>query len=242
MKAGAGGLEGVMIHTTDGGTTWTPQNTGTTIRFAGIDFVDVNNGWAVGIYGGIFHTSDGGNTWLPQNSGTGELLHAVDFIDLNNGWVTGRGGTILRTTDSGITWHPQTSRTWYDISSVCFIDANNGWVSGDYGAIMHTTDGGGIVSIQQHTEMQPEKLQLLQNYPNPFNPSTVISWQLAARSPVKLTLYNLRGQLIAVLLDELQDIGSHQLRFDARGLANGIYFYRLQTDGHTQTRKMILLK
>ncbi|NOQ97861.1 MAG: T9SS type A sorting domain-containing protein [Calditrichae bacterium] len=107
---------------------------------------------------------------------------------------------------------------------------------------MHTTDGGGVVSIQQNSELQPEKLQLLQNYPNPFNPSTVISWQLAARNPVKLTLYNLRGQLIAVLLDELQDVGSHQLRLDGRKLASGIYFYRLQTGHYIQTRKMILMK
>ena len=53
----AGGLEGKMIHTTDGGTTWNQQTTGTTARFAGIDFVDSENGWAVGISGTILHTS-----------------------------------------------------------------------------------------------------------------------------------------------------------------------------------------
>jgi hypothetical protein len=96
----------------------------------------------------------------------------------------------------------------------------------------------------------PEKFQLLQNYPNPFNPTTVISYQLPVVSEVKLVVYDMLGREIAVLVNERKVPGRYEAKFDASGLASGIYFYRLQarqTDGgqagnFVQTRKLVLLK
>ena len=88
----------------------------------------------------------------------------------------------------------------------------------------------------------PEKWVLYQNYPNPFNPSTVISWQLAVGSPVKLTVYNVTGQRVAILVNERQPAGSHSVKFDASGLASGVYLYRLEVEGFVETKKMILMR
>jgi len=232
------------MHTTDGGTTWNQQTTGTMARFAGIDFVDSENGWAVGISGTILNTTDGGQTWSSQIQGTSELFHAVDFIDLNNGWVTGRNGTILRTTDGGDNWYQQTTRTWYDISAVCFLDENNGWVSGDYGLIMATNNGGGIVNVENDYDdfNVLAKYSLYQNYPNPFNPNTTIKWQQPETGFVTLKIYDLLGREITTLLNEEFQAGEHETVFDASMLSSGIYFYQLLAGSFIQTKKMILLK
>ena len=88
----------------------------------------------------------------------------------------------------------------------------------------------------------PERFLLQQNYPNPFNPSTTISWQLAVGSEVKLTVYNVTGEKIAILVNERQPAGSHSVRFDASGLASGVYLYRLETDQFVETKKMVLMR
>jgi hypothetical protein len=86
------------------------------------------------------------------------------------------------------------------------------------------------------------KYALEQNYPNPFNPTTVISYQLADRGWVKLSVYNIRGQRTAMLVNENQAAGSHSIEFDASGLASGVYFYQLETEKFSKIRKMVLMK
>jgi len=83
---------------------------------------------------------------------------------------------------------------------------------------------------------------LAQNYPNPFNPTTTISWQLPVGLSVNLSLYNIAGQRVAVLVDERQSAGTHQVEFDASHLAGGVYFYRLQAGDYVETRKMVVIK
>jgi len=75
------GEAGTIIKTTDGGTTWTLQNSGTTLRLTSVAFINSNTGYAVGIFGIIIKTTDGGNTWNQINSGTGQNLFSIFFVD-----------------------------------------------------------------------------------------------------------------------------------------------------------------
>lgn len=80
------------------------------------------------------------------------------------------------------------------------------------------------------------------NYPNPFNPTTVIGYQLPASSVVRLSVYDLLGREVAVLVNGVMQAGSHQVTFDGQNLASGIYLYRLQLNGQVLTGKMLLTK
>jgi hypothetical protein len=91
----------------------------------------------------------------------------------------------------------------------------------------------------------PQTYDLSQNYPNPFNPSTTINYQLPYSSRVNLTVYDLLGRQVKILVDEMREAGYHQAVFDASGLASGVYVYRLQATGngsYHQVKRMLLLK
>jgi len=145
------GTSGTILRTTDGGTTWTSQISGTTVQFYGVSFIDANNGTVVG-YGtssilDILRTTDGGINWTSQMSGTKNSFRSVSFTDANTGIAVGVKGIILRTTNSGTTWISQTSGTASDLHGVSFVDSNNGWVVGGV-SILRTTDGGTTWTLQ----------------------------------------------------------------------------------------------
>jgi len=88
----------------------------------------------------------------------------------------------------------------------------------------------------------PDAFTLAQNHPNPFNPITSIGFSLPQPSSVKLDVFNVAGRRVATLADGSYPAGEHFVRWDARKLSSGTYFYRLSTDDFTETRSMVLLK
>ncbi|RMF08846.1 MAG: T9SS C-terminal target domain-containing protein [Candidatus Neomarinimicrobiota bacterium] len=88
----------------------------------------------------------------------------------------------------------------------------------------------------------PLEFQLHQNYPNPFNPTTKISFDLFKEGHVKLTVYDVLGREVAVLVDKVLPVGQHVVDFDAHGLSSGMYIYTLQTDHKLVSKRMTLLK
>lgn len=96
--------------------------------------------------------------------------------------------------------------------------------------------------ISNNQNIYPESYSLYQNYPNPFNPNTVITFDIAKLSYVKLAVYDISGQEISVLADNMFHRGQYSVNFDAKGLASGVYIYRLQADEFTDSRKMIIIK
>lgn len=88
----------------------------------------------------------------------------------------------------------------------------------------------------------PTSYALLQNYPNPFNPSTIIRFDVPERAFVRLTIYNVLGQLVMTLVDGQLEAGAHKATFDARRLATGMYIYRMRAGSFTAVRKMLLVK
>ncbi|MBN2413086.1 T9SS type A sorting domain-containing protein [candidate division KSB1 bacterium] len=89
---------------------------------------------------------------------------------------------------------------------------------------------------------QPIELRLEQNYPNPFNASTTLQYSVPADCIVHIKLFNILGREIKTLVNDFKQRGNYQITFDARDLASGIYFYRLEADGQYKIKKMTLLK
>lgn len=83
---------------------------------------------------------------------------------------------------------------------------------------------------------------LLQSYPNPFNPGTTIDYRLAAAGSVRLAIFDMLGREVGVLTDGKQLPGEHSIRWDATGVAAGIYFCRLESDGFVRTMRLVLVR
>lgn len=106
---------------------------------------------------------------------------------------------------------------------------------------------GTPTGIEDEELLLPVAARLEQNYPNPFNPSTTIRFSLMAQSQVQLTVHNVLGQTVDVLVDDRRPAGDYEIVWDGRNasgttVASGVYFYRLVTPGAVESRKMILMK
>jgi len=102
--------------------------------------------------------------------------------------------------------------------------------------------GDFLTSVKENPDLTPETFSLLQNYPNPFNPSTTISYTVAKDGFVTLKVYNIMGEEVAILMNNVQKAGGYDVSFDASRLSTGVYFYTLNTGSFTATKKMMLIK
>jgi aminopeptidase N len=101
---------------------------------------------------------------------------------------------------------------------------------------------GTVTDIQEKFNEQDLSFKLFDNYPNPFNPTTLIRYQVPIVSKVNLKVYDILGNEIRVLVNEEKPAGNYQIKFDAKELSSGIYFYELTCDQFIETKKMVLIK
>lgn len=190
---------------------------------------------------GIFRTTDLGASWRPANTGLTDstiLCLAVAGEKILAGTET--QGVFL-SMDDGASWEAVNAglkgRAIYALA-----------IHGPY-AFAGTGDGNGasrrLVSELvggDPEEESPAAYALEQNFPNPFNPRTTINFTLPGPSEVRLTVYDLLGRQVALLVDGNRDAGVHQVTFDAPELASGVYIYRLRAGEYVRSRKMLILK
>ncbi len=126
---------------------------------------------------------------------------------------------------------------------------NDDWVRIYHKLYSHLVDAvtgehlGSIVQTTTEESRQlPSEVALHQNYPNPFNPVTIIGFTLPANTHVRLEVFNILGERVAILLDENREAGTHQVDFNASRLSSGVYVYRLTAGDRAMSRKMILTK
>jgi hypothetical protein len=99
-----------------------------------------------------------------------------------------------------------------------------------------------LIGITKDKDNVPVAYHLMQNYPNPFNPSTIIKFDIPKTSKVKLSIYDVLGKEISVLIDEELKTGTYSAEVVAGDLPTGVYFYKLETDNFVETKKMLLIK
>lgn len=120
------------------------------------------------------------------------------------------------------------------------------WVNVKVGGTTEIMDYFGLLeaptSIADRTGLIPEKIQLEQNYPNPFNPITTINYYLPNHEQVELSVFNLVGQKVLTLINDVQKAGWHSTHLNAANMASGLYFYRLSASNRVITKKMLLIK
>ena len=99
-----------------------------------------------------------------------------------------------------------------------------------------------MIGIEQKGNIVPVTFKLFQNYPNPFNPTTAINYQLPITNYVKLSVYDLLGNEVAILVNARQIAGKYSIKWDASNYPSGVYFCKLSVGNFSETKKMVLIK
>lgn len=115
------------------------------------------------------------------------------------------------------------------------LDPNN-WVLKKIVTASH------VEEEEDNEEVIVKKFELKQNYPNPFNPSTQIDFTVPLSSPVKIEVYDSKGELVQTLTDKVYEEGSYSIFFNADGISSGVYIYQIEANGFKDSKKMILMK
>jgi photosystem II stability/assembly factor-like uncharacterized protein len=239
---------GYIANTTDGGKTWKYQDS-ITSKLLAVDFINSIYGFAVGTNwnnstGFVYSTADGGNSWIwEQFIGLGAFWD-IGFLDDKNGWITG-DGKILNTTDGGNTWGTQVLGLQYVIRKLIVLKNERvAYAFGDYfygpPFTLLFTDLNNIAAA--NNENLPNSFQLMQNYPNPFNTTTSINYKLPRRSFVMLTVYDLLGRELEILVSEEKETGVYNENWNADKFPSGVYITKIEAGDFTAFIKMILLK
>jgi len=174
----------------------------------------------------------------------------------NNGLVVLDWATATETNNQGFEVQRRTAETEY--SSIGFVEGHgtttetHNYSFTDRNAQPGVTyyrlkqvDYDGTFEYSPEVEVTiaaPLAFNLEQNYPNPFNPSTNIAYSIPENGNVRLSVYNVVGEEVAVLVNETKAAGNYTVEFNASNLPSGVYLYKLQAANSVQTRKMMLLK
>lgn len=246
-------VNNILLKTTNGGADWQlQQSLISNFNIQSMYFMDQNTGFIGGNDGSagyIQKTVDGGAHWINKTPNLQYGPGYIKFFDAQNGVSAGQGRSgdlaILNTSDGGETWSIITTTFPQGVSgnglnSGFFIDKNTGWATGNGGIILKYNLTTGI--SERDVNNIPGKFILGQNYPNPFNPSTTINYSVPKTSSITIKIYDLLGNEVTTLVNEVKSAGNYSAIFNASKIASGTYFYRMTADNTIQTKKLIILK
>ncbi len=228
---GYGILYSSILKTINGGMSWTETPINQSI-ILDVFFLNQDIGYVCG-YMGLHKTTDGGETWteLP-GPWMGHLIN-IFFVDENTGYISGDGGSFYQTNDGGLTW-TNLRPTPLANSTLWFTNNLTGIAVCLFGNIFKTTNGG-QVSADQSIYKNPQEYSL---YPNPASKSITISSEYARPGEnANIRIFSCDGKL---MLNQ-KCIGI-PCQLDVATLSSGLYLLKIQTNGYTETRKLVISK
>ena len=210
----------------------------------------------------IKYNSSGEEQWISTFNGQNtfrDVSNSIALDGMDNVYITGRTWVTQLDYDfATIKYNASGQEQWVAIyngpadgddwaSSIATDVSGNAYVTGwsegvgsgyDFATIKYSSTTG----VKTYLDEFPSNYVLRQNYPNPFNPITKIKFQIPDFGFVTLKVYDVLGNEISKLVNNENQLGRYEVKFDATNLSSGIYFYKLQSGAYTETRKMMLMK
>ena len=227
------------------------------IFYANVDFMNLNSSFnRLLLNDGTGHFTDVSATNIPQ-----ELEHTVDgdFVDVDldgdldilTAQAFGSNYEVLLNDGNGV-FTDGTNKVYDPLPTGNGIDVEASDYTGDglidiYLTGFQRTDYlyeavSNITSVEEIGSNDLHDFNLEQNYPNPFNPTTIINYQIAELSNVTVKVYDVLGNEVATLVSGEKPAGSYEVVFNGGKLSSGIYYYKIQLNNFTETKKMVLIR
>ncbi|MBX7045401.1 MAG: T9SS type A sorting domain-containing protein [Ignavibacteria bacterium] len=236
-----------VYKSTDSGANWTLvlTSSGSEIPSIANSIFDKTQAYATTFSSPLWKTTNYGDNWTQVYTLTGSGWGSDICREDPNFYLTGTysGSTGYKTTNGGASFFTSSITTGAGAGIIVMEKA--------YMLAQQTTNLQKLsisyntpTSIEETTISNsiPAKYGLYQNYPNPFNPATVIKFDLVKNGYVKLVVYNEVGKEVETLLSAVRNAGTYEVKFDASALSSGVYFYKLETESGSFTKKMLLVK
>ncbi len=250
-----------LFKSSDRGNTWTSLSLGFQLVSGVRIAVDPRNSDVVyvAVYtngslpGGIYKSTNGGSSWNEMNNGLDTQDRQINSLAISpknpNELFLGIYSSqhvLFRTTDGGMSWSDFTNGLSGSgtVNSIA-IDTLNDRV---YVGVYLSPGPSGLyiydqtTSANETTSELPARLLLEQNFPNPFNPTTRIHFSIGSSAFVSLKIHDILGREVGILTNQELRAGTYNVEFDAIGLASGVYFAVLSSEGSTIRRKMMFMK
>jgi photosystem II stability/assembly factor-like uncharacterized protein len=238
------GNDGTILRTTDGNT-WTQIGSGTTADLYGTAVLDLTNIYAAGEAGTILKSTDAGLTWSERPSGATQTLRAIS-ISKNNGNIViavGLGGTVLRSTDAGASWcHLDVPMA--DFYAAEAVSDTEFVVGGAGGLLLRTTNGGGPCVVPSGVDLgNSQTLTITALSPQPCRDSAMLRLSVDRARSFQTDVFDPSGRRVLALPKTWASAaGEHTITLSTGGLAAGLYFVAVRSDGFEATRRFVVLR
>lgn len=242
---------GIVLATSDGGESWQERHVSNrngewcwkmSFPSRRVGYVSLQRNQLAPIW--ILKTTDGGKSWENQLfSGTYYFVQGIGFATEEHGWIGGNSSLpVFETKDGGETW--QAADFGARNNRFRFLREDFGY---SVGRTVYKYAPQSPVSVATPTSPLPVDFALRQNYPNPFNPTTMITYELTVPHAIELSIYNLLGVRIRILVKDGKPAGVHTVHWDAKDkegkhVSSGIYVYVLKVGKTAAAKRMLLLR
>ncbi len=229
-----------IYRSTNSGTNWAQ----TLMNYSSPKSLAINGSYC---FAGLYSLSGSNGLYRSTDGGTWNLagLNGINVLSLGlngNNLFAGTENGVYLSTNNGTNWIIKNQ----GFSSVPHIEAilitNNYLYAGTYGESVWKRSLSEIIGIRNISTEIPSKYSLSQNYPNPFNPATNIRFEIPKSGNIKLVVFDALGREVETLVNEKQAAGTYEATFNALQYPSGVYFYRITSEGYSETKRMILIK
>lgn len=235
---------GVIWRTTNAGLLWNTFLVGPEPVFD-LMFVDslniIGTGGDLEFGPSIVSSTDAGITWEYFWLGLFGVGKAVARRDSSETWIPlSFSGKWAYSFNAMAQWDTVASPNDSALNDAMFVDPNHGWACGANGMVAKYNPNP--IGIVNYRSKLPSENFLYQNYPNPFNPITTIEYKIVKFSDVVIKLYDVLGREVKTFREGPRMPGTYKIKLSEIDLPSGVYYYRLQTEDFSQTRKMVIIR
>lgn len=192
--------------------------------------------------GSIWISTNTGGSWSRKQLFNDNRMSYYSCVLQNPNILVGCDSGVVLSRNNGASWINKSEGLNNNMRTVSKLFYANNYVFASVSAELWRRPYLDAINVKKISEQVPVKYSLSQNFPDPFNPSTTIQYSVPTKGLVTLTVYDLLGRVITMLVNETQTPGTYMVDWNASTNPSGVYFYTLQTSNFTDTKRMVLIK